>query len=221
MAMGVLLIVTPQIMINNHYGKGANLELHADNYNGSGESLVLYQLRLGITHNRYDTLVEAAKEQYQTDAYIEFNQAGVNLLERYQLDKLNSYIQYMKLAIVNPIDFINIYANHFETMLDARYGEIYIEKYDNRFFKLFINYAIWTFALIVLVKNAIISIKNRQFKMNCLNHRSLIIFAIILPSILAFPGVPEYRFFLPIYMFIYMIIIVEISDIIKKNFRKN
>lgn len=219
--IGVLLVGFPQMKINENYGKGNNMLLHADNYFGSGESLILYQLRLGITYQRYDTLVDAAKDAYQSDTYIEYNQAGLDLLQRYQLIRLDSYEQYIKMVLGNPFVFADIYMNHFKTLLDARYGEIYIDNYDARPFKLVANWLIWVIGVVSMVYTSYKLKKKRQWWKSLLSFNSIVVLGILLGSILAFPGVPEYRFFFPVYMVMYTVFILFFDEVDLKLFRKN
>ncbi len=218
--IGCSVIATPQALLNDFYGKGYNYMLHSDNYEGQGDNLIVFQLKKGITYIKYDTLVEEAAIVYGKDALIEYSHSGVTLETSGKIAQVETITDYIKLVFENPKTFFIVYMEHFEAFLDARYGEIYIKDYDSdRSGLLYSNYLIWILSAIYACVMIRTNYKKKGWKKTIFNESSFIILVLLLNAIVSFPGVPEYRFFFPVYILVYtvFILLIEKASYMLKN----
>lgn len=179
----------PQLYINYNYFKVIDPFVVTD-------SLYLKQLGWGINVQKYETNIGT---DYKA-AGVDFNDPqGESIMKRENISSISSYIEYVKLVIKYPVDFICIYSKHLFNGLDITYHTPYVGKiYENRIMFSMINYSIWFVAIAMLIKMKKKVIENKKFIINGI--------LLILPSLLSLPGAIEIRFFLPFYLIAYSII---------------
>lgn len=208
---GILFAGLPQSLANVKNYSSYNSALSIASFDKENESLTLYQLRLGIYIRKYDTVVENAKLQNNgVDTRIIYSPTGVSIIEKYNIETLQSYSQYIGLVIRNPVQFTRIYYEHFISYLDVQRG-VYMRDLDDKIFIKYSNLFLWFCFFIILIFRTYQIIAHKRLLKFVMDTKALLIIAIIFPVILTFPGVPELRFFFPVYMMMYMILIYEFN----------
>lgn len=136
-----------------------------------------------------------------------FDVRGQTIMDNEGLNKEQGGISlshYVKLILKYPVDFFAIYARHFFSGLDIVYPAIYVtDLHQNRILFSFINYTLIFGALILLIDRFIKSFSVERRKI-------FLLLTLTTPALAATPFVIEPRFFLPLLLTLYGVIIFGI-----------
>lgn len=213
--VGVFVAGIPQSLANVKNFKCYNSMLSIDSFDKKDESLTLYQLRLGITIQKYDTVVGNAKlENDGIDTRTIYSPVGVDIVNDNGIDTLKSYSQYIDLVLRNPVQFLKIYWGHFVSYLDVQRG-VYVSNLEENLFIKNSNLFLWFCFSVFMIFDFCKLVANKKIFEFIFNSKTILLLAMIFPAILTFPGVPELRFFFAVYMLIYLVLIYKLLEGLK------
>lgn len=205
--LGFSIVFAPQLIINRaNWEKTSPFVLTTVN----GPSLFMKQLIYGIAIQKYETNVGGA---YPSAPVFYFDEQGEGILIK-SGNQINysdwanlvaplpiTALEFFKLILSYPVDFLTIYARHLFNGLDVVYNSTYVENvYGNNLVIRLLNYSLW-----FLVINSILyflKIKAQNF----LNYKYLLLGIFSLPSVMSIPTAIEVRFMLPLHMLAYALI---------------
>lgn len=190
MILGILIASIPQILVNL---KNFNTFSILVNQSYRQQPFLIYALRDGIKIQKYETNIDL--QTYPKNA-VEFIDPIGKLIN---IDDINSIIDYLKIFIKRPFDFLGIYFRHFFNGLDIMYPTVYVTNIFrlNKSFSL-INYTNWFIFINFLYRNL-------KFQNNNFNFKITFLFS-SLPILFILPIYAEVRYYLPIYILSYGIV---------------
>jgi hypothetical protein len=189
--LGLAIVFFPQLAINKtNWGKTSPFVL--TDVDGAG--LFVQQLGWGITIQKYETNIG---EAYPSPAVYFFDKQGEGILLK-SVSQPTTLLEYLKLVLNYPLDFLTIYARHLFNGLDIVYNSTYITNvYDSAALRRIINYSLWFLVVMFLGCRPKIRVQN-------LLTSQLILPAIFaLPAIASIPTAMEVRFMMPLQLMAY------------------
>jgi hypothetical protein len=186
LAVGVSVAIAPQLAINRlHFSSNSPLVL-ARVSSQKTTPLYLKQLTWGTRVLRYDT--------NQDRALIYADSAGLALLRREGLREYQSYTQFLLVALRHPLNYGWRYARHLFNGLDVWQPTPYLfQKYEPvRFWVQLLNYS----ALGAGLSMVLLTHPARWLRWP----RAWMLFALLLPCLIAIPTAIETRFLLPLHL---------------------
>lgn len=206
--IGFFICSIPQLLVNIKYLNNLNF-LVVTKY--SNENLLLHALKQGIIIQKYETNINTDIYQYNAVNLSDPLADKINI----NINSINSYFDYFFVVVKNPLTFLLIYLKHFFNGLDIWYHQIYINNiFQNRNLFSFINYTLWFIF--------IFNIKNIYKKLNPLYSKIFLFFTI--PIIFLIPMKTEVRYYLPLFLLCYGMVVVLITSKINNitnEIRKN
>lgn len=204
---GISIAAVPQIIINKTFFDIWSIK------NVASSSIILSQLRWGLEMQRYETYVgEIGKSEgmYPNYGLVFEDPIGTALISKTGLEKFNSLGEYFGFCFKYFFDVIGIYVRHLYNALCPCFPELYIEDlHRNKVVLSIINSVIFYFGGYTLLYalaykfNSFIIVFKKNF-LYCL--------AIVIPALASIPGAIELRFFYPVYMLVYMLVLVGIRN---------
>lgn len=193
--IGMSIVAFSQMEINKKY-TGIYSPMISTPYHGA-ENLFLAQVYDGISIQRYETYV-GPLEQYLSPAVKFIDNAGLEILKRENLQPNTiSYLDIIKLFLKYPIDFIGIYLRHIINYITPIFNECYISDLNLSKKMLFVS----NFIIYILCILGIIS-SYKEIKL--FNRENLYFYILFLPVFLIMFVTPETRFFIQLYILIYV-----------------
>lgn len=182
---GVIAAGIPQYILNK-------TDLGITSISVPTSTLMLDQMFWGIKYQRYDTYMPNIPDTVHAHATVFFEDpAGARLLEQSQLAAFSNWGDYFNFFVRHPIDIICIYVRHFINYIFPCWPEVYVKN---------LNSSKWLFGIIAITVLfiAIAAWVERSYK----KYDILLYFIpIVMSAILIIPGAVEYRFSLPLYIF--------------------
>ncbi len=217
---GMVIAPIPQVIVNyNNYGT-ISIEVITVDDESYPQGLFVWQLAEGLKLMQYETNIN--EESGYPIGGIRFEDpVGMKLLEEEGMDSLTmSMSDFMKVVFKYPADVIGIYIRHFINMLNPVWGEVYIKNIHKLKLHLtLLNYSMLFLGTAKILMTYLGRNKERRFKDIILSkgEKWLIYLVIIMPCIMILPGAIEQRFFFPMYMLLYVLIVYRISkeDLVK------
>lgn len=189
--LGMLLISSPQIYINYNKLNTINPFVQAGG---------LYQVKLfrGLYTQKFESNVG---KDLDHSSIIFLDKQGAAIVQKENLiyPGFNNYFEYLSIVAKYPVDLISIYFRHIFNGIDVRYDTPYVYKiYQDRTVFTFLNAVVWFIFFLALYEN---------FKslLRCKAVWTALI--MLLPVVLAIPCEIEVRYFLPLYILCYVIIV--------------
>lgn len=209
LSLGLIIGSLPQMYVN--YFNNNTISPLVQTSKNSKIDLFLQQLKWGIYYQKYEA---NAGFDYPVANVIFFSKEGLNLYKKENGDNINNYSDYFKLLQNYPLVLSTLYFKHLFNGLDITYPTPYIIEINNRSFLIsFINYTLLFIFILILIK---------YFMYKDLSIRKWYLILILLsPSLLAIPTAIEVRFFLPIHLFIYIVIILGLNVEVYKFYLRN
>lgn len=213
--LGIGIILFPQILINKKYFSTSSPFVQMSQFYGTQDFM---QIKLfgGLKIQRVETYVgkEASAQQIRARDSI-----GIDLLKTDSIEEFKGYIDYIKFALRHPVKMFNLYLRHLLNGMNVMFETPYVEKLDTittYFYQIFNYILLFIFFLITFYKFPVWlqSIKTDSGK----DFSSVLVFgSLFLPTVVSLPTEIEIRFFIPIYMFIYWLVSLELSHFQNKN----
>lgn len=193
--IGLALGWTPQAAINLHNFHVLSPFVLAEDV---GENLYESQLSWGIVVQRYETNIEP---DFKTPRVVFVDKHGLNIRQNMNIDETVEFIsmrKYIPLLINSPVDFIILYFRHLFNGMDITYHTPYVEQLNNgRIIFSLLNYSLQFIFLVAFIAWMPVLLKEKR----AIAH----IMILFLPAFLSLPGAVEVRFFLPVYLLIYLV----------------
>ena len=192
--LGLITVYFPQAYINHHNFQTSSPFIQTQR--SLGNSLYLSQLKWGLEIQRYETSISS---DYPRPQMYFYDKHGLLLSETIDIGSINNYMDYIRNALKYPLDFKVMYFKHLFNGLDITWPTPYVtDVYKNRTFFSLANYSIIFVSLILLYKSLRKIISDVDI---------LFVLATLLSTVaLSIPGAVEIRFFLPLYIMMYMIV---------------
>lgn len=201
MILGMLVISTPQICINQKHFNTYSPMIQTQEYYG-GQSLYLNQLKWGISVQKYETNMDVSAENVPT-GMIFADSVGTALLEKD--GEIDSYFSYILFFVRHFADMTCNYLKHIFNGLDIVYPSAYIYKvYYNRFIIQLINYTL----ILMGLEGVTLFIKKKHW--NWLKVGVAIAYG--LPILLVIPTAVETRFFLGVHLVLYLMAVTVLAN---------
>ena len=208
--VGAAIAATPQSLINQKYLDSPSPLVVA---NINNVSLFAYQLKWGITVQRYETGYDAEAgvifPVYYTDP------VGERIFKDHDVGSANPTVSwYFRLLFSEPLSFLRIYTKHFINGFDVRDGDPYTRvrsKENNITSFASISVAILgLFVLLMLIfRESVAVTNNSRFKV--VLPRLVWTVVLLIPVVAIVPGAIETRFFLPLHLIAYCSIAFGLS----------
>lgn len=218
--LGVFVAAAPQIYANNiNYGVwGIDNPLSYWN-NGNRAVFLLYE---GAAWSRYETYIGSTPGI--SVAYIGIDPTTLSIFEKegielYMAEQF-SLVDFIKLVVKYPVEFVTIYFSHIVNCLDVRYGELYVKEFGG--IKRYIIYALSIFIYTAIfidfhtrMGNKINSLKG--IKQICSSQWFWVSLYILVPAIISLPGhiEPRYAMAAHILMYIYFVCKLDYGGLFK------
>lgn len=201
MLLGAMLIAMPQCMINRKYHADFSPKVYTQLVEYE-ENLQLLQVFWGISFSKYETYV-GDLELYSSNGVFFEDPIGSEILKRENIQSNQfEYSDVIKLLIKYPLDMVGIYIRHLVVLMTPTFSEVYITNiYFNKGIFVLVSILIWLIAVVNIYR----TIKEIQWK------KIMWLFTLVLPSVLQLAGAPELRFFIPIYLLLY-VYVVQLVD---------
>lgn len=192
---GMGIVALPQMKINKKY-IGVYSPIISTPYQGA-ENLFLAQLYNGMSIQRYETYV-GSLDQYPLPSVKFIDNSGFEILRRENM-QINtiSYLDIVKLFFKYPIDFIGIYLRHIVNYITPIFSQGYITDLNLDKKLLFIlNFIIYAMC--------VLGVMSSYKGINLFSKHNLYFYILLLPVFLIIFGAPETRFFIQLYILIYV-----------------
>lgn len=210
-AIGVGVLAVPQIYSNyvryNALSYDNPLVLYRANQ-GLGMSFLLFE---GEKLLRYETYVGVGSGETILPGITGYDPIMSIILAREGVDlsvpDTLGIIKYIKMFFKYPIEYLQMYFAHLVNCLDARYGEIYIKEFGNRYHFQVLSVVIYLITLIdvriKLISGRLQGVKNSDVFLLVCRRYGLVIMYILLPAIISLPGHIEPRYAIALHLLIY------------------
>jgi hypothetical protein len=206
---GFFIGASPQIYLNYHQHQKFS-PLVQTSIGVQQSSLYLQQLKWGMITQKYETNIG---KEYPSMPVIYWENEGSDLYKNEHAEGIEDYIQYMSLCIRHPFIFSAIFARHIFNGLDIIYPTPYIlDIYHHSFLLPLLNYSIIFLFIVILFRTYPYT--------NLSKPQWLIISIVIAPCLFTIPTAIEVRFFLPVYLLIYSVVLFLDHKIIFLDLRK-
>lgn len=212
--IGMGIVSAPQIYINkNLYGTLNPLAETSKSKIIGGTNLYIYQLRSGIRIQKYETNIGTNEFESAHASFLDNEIQGQRLYKELREKKNTGMFNIIKIIVFNIGDFIMIYSRHLFNGLDIWYNTPYVKNLytKTRYVISFFNYTLIFLFFIFLFENKGI-FQKKEVKLGLLIY--------FVPIIFVIPTTVEVRFFLPFFIFLYLIIsYFDVLLLIKNNFK--
>jgi hypothetical protein len=207
---GFFIGASPQIYLN-YYQHQKYSPLVQTSIGVQQSSLYLQQLKWGMITQKYETNVGKG---YPSISVIYWESEGSDLYKNEHAEGIENYIQYLGLCVRHPFIFSAIFARHVFNGMDIIYPTPYtLDVYHRSFVLSLLNYSVIFLFIVILFRTyPCTSLSKSQW---------LIISMVIVPSLFTIPTAMEVRFFLPVYLLIYSVVLFTSHKIIFLDLRKN
>lgn len=192
LVVGFVVVSVPQsLATHRHFGLWSPIP-------GTAVNLTGVQFTEGLKMQRYETYV-GGKESGPQMRYEDAD--GERLLATQPGDEVSSSSQYLKLVLSHPLEMAGVFARHVINGLDQRYSTPYVEHLDNGSHKWFriVNLLIIFLALLRVLWPA------SRRRLGPTQWRYPL--AVLLCCLTAVPSAMETRYFLPIYLLAYVLVL--------------
>ena len=193
--IGMVLIATPQMVINHKYLGSWSPKVYTGQHTGYQKSLQSAQVLEGLKKMRLESYIGDSRD-YPTGPVFFEDPIGKRIFEIEEItgDKF-SYATVFKLFIKHPLDIGGVYTRHLISLMTPLFPAIYInDLYIGK--GIFISLAIFTWLIAAI---GILFHDERKFDSITL----WMLIAMVFPSLLQMAGMPEVRFFLMVYLLLY------------------
>lgn len=217
---GMALVGLPQAVFNGNAGTGYS---PAVSFPVGKNSLFVAQLLAGVTVQRYETSRHSGGLAY-------LDPAGIRIIERVR-DRLPVYTfpeylngtsdpnrvvrfaDYFSMVAEFPLDFVGIYTRHVVSGLDARDGEVYLERSTaGRQRRSLYNFCLLAAACLTLLGPAAGAAQRAASPAGRpARYWPLGLAVMLLPVAAIIPGAIETRFFLPLHLLAYCVLAFHAS----------
>lgn len=199
---GVIILLTPQLIINHHNNDSFSPFVITDSYKNTGKgSLYLMQMKLGLKVEKYETYI-GDLSKYPSPAVV--YTSGDDFYKQYQQSYMQKNLSsYVRFALLNPVKMSQIYLIHLFNGLDIKTNTVYISKIRDLLSCSLIsilNYIILTFGFI----NLILNFKSTPNEISTRKNKWFFCANIFLPVLFVLPVAVEIRFFLPLFILLYL-----------------
>lgn len=205
LVFGMMLVLTPQLLINHHYDQSTYSPLvRTERF--SGNNLYMSQLFWGLKAQKYETFVGDNKN-YPFAEVIFKDDDGIKLAHTYVTSPADANIRtYFSIATDNPGYFATMALKHLFNGLDIKYNSVYVADLNtSAAFSLF-NYVVLASGLASI--GILIINRFEKCKAQALNKTGLetyfLLANLVLPVLLVIPTALEVRFFLPLHCGLYL-----------------
>ncbi|MEG0305519.1 MAG: hypothetical protein RR576_09250 [Oscillospiraceae bacterium] len=204
---GFLIAAYPQMLIN--YNVSGALSIKVDTSMLSGNGLFSDQLFGGLISQRYETLVPGMAEKIGAAGIVYYDSVGQQIMNKLGGFHMGSMMDYFKIIIQYPLETIGIYLRHLINFLNPIFGEMYIEDPE----KIKLHYTILNYTLMFATVLGVFGLREKylngadnktKFNWALITKHLAWILPFVLPVLMIIPGQPEVRFFIPVYMLMYM-----------------
>lgn len=183
LTLGIIVLAVPQFLLNYKYLGIYSIAVPTNNLFGA-------HLAGGLRLQRYDTYVG---NQREWGSIFFGDQSGINILEQEGLSDTEriSIVEYIKLALKYPLDFVGIYVRHFVNVLFPIWPGCFVKDLT----KIYLLRGVGGFSLFFVFMCDVINgkIKNIRVQMEAL--------LLMVPVLTILPGSAEVRFFMPFYLY--------------------
>lgn len=201
-ALGVFIVMIPQILINKKLFNILSPALQTQNVYAVNRGLYLQQLLWGTQYQKYDVQIN---NNYYSNSVLYDEPNGKEIFENEQMNNILNNIEYLKVVFNHLPDYILIYYRHIFNALDLRYNQIYIKNiYARSSILAAFNYSLLFLFIIILLKKLIHFRWRNEYFFGLL---------LLLPCVFIIPTVVENRFFLPAFSLIYIVVLVYFNEI--------
>lgn len=193
--IGITIVALPQVSINQKYYGINSPKVMTEQYSSGEGNLFIKQLEWGLTYCKYETYV-GENNQYSSPALKFEDRTGLQIIKNENFNP-TSIFEFLKLYMKYPLDIIGIYSKHVVSYLTPIYRDVYVfDLYAEKGILLIFNIFLFFTAAIYLAQKKII---------NAIDKKKLPwLVVLLLPCILIIPGAPETRFFIPLYLLLYI-----------------
>jgi len=200
---GLYFISLPQLYVNKNILKTNSIFVQTEKL--WHENLFLAQLKWGVHMEKYETYLGTT---YRTSK-VRFLTPGAEYeIPHDSLNNINNIAQFIGLMKQHPIFFINTYTKHFFNGIDIKYRDPYSKNLKTNIVFSICNYIM----LFIAAYQLFFYLFSKKIKFRY--DLWLLILIFILPAILTVPSAVEVRYFLPIYLVIYMVVVYNIQVIV-------
>jgi hypothetical protein len=186
--LGMLIIATPQMMINKRiHGTATPLVIAMV----KGKPLMAQQLYWGVVVQRYETY--AGKDSPAPSLYYR-DPAGIALRDLDNSSFTDPNLRgYLSMVLKHPVQFLGIYGRHFVNGMDVRDGIVYAEKAStNKSVVSLLCFSLLFFCVLIYWLR-----KERRWI------EAAYLAPLLLPVFAILPGAVETRFFIPVYLVLF------------------
>lgn len=203
MFAGTILMAFPQMLINNNVHNEFTPKVITQTDNK--DNLFVAQLQWGISRTRYETYM-GKTENYPSPSVNFINETGQNLSANENIQSIKEYISFV---FTHPIEMSGIYLEHLISGITVLYNDIYITDLGVNTSYFILNILVYILALI----GSWSCYANNDIKKGIGKNKKIIVIflLVILPSFFALPGALEPRFFIAIYLCVYMFICFKLN----------
>ena len=189
--IGLSVILGPQVYVNKHnFGRIALMPPTEITYAGG---LYLYQLQIGIGMQK----VEGNVGDKYPDPLVNFMDPTAKVLGA--SNKVDTYVQVLKLYAKHPIEFVTIYTRHVFNGLDVKFPTVYLKNpYVKNWCLSLLNYSV------IFV---FLSVGRNVFRLQVERTKLIAVLAApILVTMAAIPTRIEVRYFIPFHFLMYAVV---------------
>lgn len=195
MLLGMYIVSVPQQIINeNYYENPSPLVITGK----SADGLFVRQLEWGLSMSRYETYI-GDKAYYPKGGVRFINEAGDEIAQNNDVTSIKDYI---KLLFRQPLDLMGIYFEHLISGMTLFYRKVYTEDIRISRKTFLLNMAVFVAAYLCILSLW----EKRKQKGAQLAVNGACLGLILFPALIAVPGALETRFFLPVYVSVYVLL---------------
>ncbi len=221
--MGFLLVAAPQMAINQQVYGYCTPEIFGVKSFSNGMSLSVWQCKVGVSVQRYDTYIGDLQEFPQASMYF-MDPSGQQFTDDVNFQQIATLTDYLKFIVKNPQQMSALLLRHLLNMMNNCYPETYV--LDITRSRIPENIAVIMFwytgllALIWKLKGKVTSALSDKNKRkwpfgDWLKTTGIWIIIWLIPSLIIIPGAVEVRFLFPVYMVLNLFVL---GEMVKKDF---
>jgi len=185
--LGLLSATIPQVIVNRaNLGGKFNIFVQT-------EGLMLQQMSWGIKYQRYDTYICAESDEIHYMPQMYFNDpSGIEILREMGIEEFETWRDFFRVFYHHPVDVAIIYIKHFINYIFPCWPEVYVTNLNSQKWILgLVSLTIWFLFMLAVGKKCFLEYKTMIYYI-----------PIIIAGILIVPGAVEYRFSIPLFLFV-------------------
>ncbi len=202
--IGISIVSFPQCAINRQYVGEFSPKVYTEAYTNYNSDLQATQVLWGLSYPRYESYAGDMDKYESASVYFDDIVGNRIIVEEGISAETFKLATILRIFIKYPLDTIGIYTRHLISIATPAWNQAYITNiYTNKIFIVLLSIALWLLGGL----NVFANLNRNSFQ----SANAGFVVSICVPPFLQLFGAPELRFFLPVYILLYVYVFLEID----------